>query len=163
MEVVLWPWDERSSIWWLKTPRPVTCSNNRSSPSMTAWFHCMISENGSSQPLLSNTGMQAACTQQNTETHIIVFRVIQRHDGGTKRFILYRNDHKTPLKTHLSSVRHITSHHYTSTTRRVCECSPSCFWPSDSAVMWSVPWCTAAEVVSVRFNIIIGPQKNKLD
>lgn len=119
MEVVLWPWDERSSIWWLKTLRPVTCSNNRSSPSMTAWFHCMISENGSSQPLLSNTGMQAACTQQNTETHIIVFRVIQRHDGGTKRFILYRNDHKTPLKTHLSSVRHITSHHYTSTTRRV--------------------------------------------
>lgn len=40
----------------------VTCSSNLSSPSMTAWFHCMTSENGSSQPLLSSTGMQAAWT-----------------------------------------------------------------------------------------------------
>lgn len=40
----------------------VTCSSNLSSPSMTAWFHCMTSENGSSQPLLSSTGIHAAWT-----------------------------------------------------------------------------------------------------
>jgi len=40
--------------------RAVTCSNSLSSPSTTAWFHWMTSENGNSHPLLSNTGIQAA-------------------------------------------------------------------------------------------------------
>ena len=38
----------------------LTCRSNLSSPQTTALFQSMISENGSTQPLLSNTGIQAA-------------------------------------------------------------------------------------------------------
>lgn len=40
---------------------PLTCRSRRSSPQITALFQSITSENGSSHPLLSNTGMQPAC------------------------------------------------------------------------------------------------------
>lgn len=44
----------------------LTCNNNLSSPMMAAWFQSITSEKGSSHPLLSMTGTQAACGDRGT-------------------------------------------------------------------------------------------------
>lgn len=46
----------------------LTCNSSLSSPITAALFQSMISEKGSSQPLLSITGTQAACKSNTTNT-----------------------------------------------------------------------------------------------
>ena len=72
---------------------PVTCSRSLSSPMTAAVFQSMISEKGSSQPLLSITGTHAAW---NTHTHT--------HTEWSLDVILHKHNHKRTAKW---QIRHI--------------------------------------------------------